>query len=229
MNLEMRLENLRGYWAAWQKGHTPELAYGILAGIGYLRHSEILGEILQNLRKIEIGVRRNLEPILVELGKFMSESALPAKVQALTQSPKDGALQADFYQDRTASELAWQIAKEYVDEEMAKNWEVIGKVRDILDKVDDEILFHRELVESLQKIGGEEPLCYFDPDFFWWLPAERGECYLPSHRRNEYMAMNEENLLSSALKPDFMQHFLTCRQCRELYEMLRGIVPSQSI
>jgi hypothetical protein len=215
MTVALRLQELLSYWSCWRdNANDPEVVYGLLSCIGYLRRSGLQGEELAQLRGIEVAVRKNFAAALGALGKFMAQSNLAQEAKQLLDSPDDEDILLSFYQDRDDAQLAWQVAQEYTDDECPPNYAVIGQIRRLLENIDDLVLFQPSVVENLRRIGTLEPVAYADPDFFWWLPAERGSCYLPSHRRDEYMARYADGTFPASLRRQYDEHLQKCHDCR---------------
>lgn len=222
MTVELRFQQLLSYWSCWRaNADDHQAAYGLLSCIGYLKRSGLLGEELGKLREIEVEVRKNLSATLEALGKFMSQSCLHQEAGRILNAPDDEDALRSFYLDRDNAQLAWQVAQEYTDDECPPNYTVIGQVRKLLDEADDLVLFDADLVQRLRHLGESEPVSYADPDFFWWLPAERGACHLPGHRRDEYMARYVDGCLPSESNILWPRHLMSCQDCRERWQAFK--------
>jgi len=220
---EIIINQLSGFWESWKKDMPRgDIAFGMLSCIGYLRRA---GEGRRKLREIEIEVRHHLETILDAFGAFMEGSTLLELAAKMQENPEDNILNK-FFDERDNSELAWQIAKEYTEEEYPHNWGIIGNIRDFLDKVDDMVLLNKDMVMHLRQIGNLRELiyemAYCDPEFFWWFPHLKKGCYLPHRRRDEYIADSE-------VKADFLRHLLSCPDCQERRKMSKEMIAEQSL
>lgn len=229
MTVELRFQQLLVHRSCWQQdAHDPEAAYGLLSCIGYLRRAGILAEQLAQLRALEVEVRKRWQPTLEALGKFMAQSTLLQQAVQLTATPDDEDMQLSFYQDRDDAQLAWQVAQEYTDDEAPANYPIIGQIRSQLEAVDDIVLFHADVVAGLRRIGELEPVAYADRDLFWWLPCAHGDCHLPAHRRDDYMAQYADGCLPGETKTAWARHLMSCQDCRERWQMLKQDLPAEA-
>jgi hypothetical protein len=173
------------------------------------------------VRSVEIAMRDHVETVVAGVAEFLAGTTLPERSLRL-QDEAESDLVA-FYQDRDDAELAWQLVREYIEEENAGDRDALMRLRRTLDEVDDNVLLEPKLVSGLREIGSLEPLAYFDPDFFWWLPAERGECQLPGPRRDQYLARYVEQKISDAMCSRYQRHLQQCNYCHEQVEIARRV------
>lgn len=241
---KIRLQQLLSCAESWQDEKTPDLAYTLLVTIGWLRRAGIPAASLQSVRQVEINVRRDIVNILNTLDEFMSLSTLPemAKKMVGKKSVAEYFGNGDdqepiftFFLHRDEAELAFSIAKEYKDEERPQNWAIVGKIRRMLDDVDDIILLDKVFVDALLEIGkqDEAEAKYYDPEFFWWLQDRRTKsktCYLPDRCKDEYVAFYvDEMMLQDEMRARFEKHIASCEDCREQVENLVLYMQKQEI
>lgn len=205
---------LQAHRENWERSRTPEMAASVLAGIGHLRLAGLPEERLRDLRKIEIAARRDFEAMLEAWGSRRKSSRLEADAARLLADRRNRELAAEWRREREKWEFAWQTAKEYADEELPKNWRIVGEVRDFLDRADDILLLEPEIVDLARACIEGKPDDACDPDFFWWRPLREGGCYLPGRRRDEYMAWHSEGRMGDRTGL-FLRHLLSCPDCRE--------------
>jgi len=198
---------------AWREWRTPQQGMRVLAEIGRARRAGVDEEQLPRLREVEIAVRRDFENVLGAFAANVEALELPRLANAFAKS--GGAAGVSYYSDvRDDAELALRLAKEYAEDEEPQNWRLIGQIEDRLEEADDVVLLEREMVEKLRALGAGEEARHYDPDFFWWLPGERGDCYLPAHRRDGYLAMHADGEMGEPLKAGYARHLAMCADCR---------------
>ncbi|MBI4215354.1 MAG: hypothetical protein HY602_01360 [Parcubacteria group bacterium] len=225
--LDVQQAHLMGTWESWRENPaSPEDSYFLLAGMGFFRR---LGDSEQNpmrfaLPGMEVFLRSNLKTALEAFGKFMDKSTLPERV---CEGLGDADIVA-FYHDRDAAELALQMAVHCVDQQFhsgfmaVPNFSILGKVRRILDEVDDLILFSPSIIEKMRELGALEPAVRYDADFFWWLPSDRdNRCWLPGRRCWDYISGYMENRLSVRIRDLFQKHLQNCVLCDDLLAMVK--------
>ena len=195
-----------------QRGAAKD-AYAVVVRIARIRRAGCLEEYLPQLREVEIEVRRDFENVLGACGEFVERLELPKLARSFLDS-RDEASLSSFYRQRDDAELALRLVKEYSEDEEPQNWRVVGRMDDLLEEADDVVLLEPEMVEKLRALGAGEEARHYDPDFFWWLPGERGDCYLPAHRRDGYLAMHADGEMGEPLKAGYARHLAMCADCR---------------
>lgn len=189
-------------------------AYAAVVRIARIRRVGIDEKFLPDLRMVELRVTEVLPRVLNACLDFVNTTNLPA-IAAKALAREDGAIE-ELFEERDDLELAISLLRDYIDQEEPLNYTVVADLRKIADMVDEAILFDAELVEQLREIGACESAKYHDGDFFWWLPGERDECYLPKLAREDYLARMVYGTLGNGLTW-FIEHVRDCAWCQENY------------
>ena len=223
MSILIRFKVFLFIFEEWKEKACPENSFSLLACIGFFNRIN-KGLLSSKIEEIEKKILKELENTINLVFEFFNESTLLVRAKNLSANNIDKLL--DFYVDRDEAQLVWDTISKYSNKVEITNFSCMNYMQDILDLVDNEILFNKELVKKLREIGRLEPVCTYDKDFFWWLPQGHkreslGRCYLPRHRQEQYLASFYDRALQEPLLSKYEEHFKTCEDCQEQFEMLK--------
>jgi hypothetical protein len=235
MNLQKKLQQLEQIYEKWQKNpQDGDLYRQNLALLAYLLRAGIGEDPLKQIRSIEVKLKRSLEALMEGWAKavqnlpFQTPFQTPLQaLQVLRSSQNQYELLKKFFQWRDEAELSWAKAKEYAEEEQSSQGKWISEVRHFLNKIDDFLFFDKELFFAFKEIAAQELAKYFDRDFFWWFSPVSERCFLPSHRRDEYLTQHLNNTLSHDLHTGFTTHLQKCNDCRQDIQTLSDTLTSE--
>ena len=227
MMKEMKFTELRHYVASWECGQkSPEVAYGILMCIGYLRREWLEKDEIAALRKVELMARKDMANFVTHYETFMQGALLHKYAKALDKELDEDSVD-QFLQLRDESQMVFEILQEYVEEENYPT-RVLPKVRDYhLIQVDSEVLWDKSKVKAIQGLVIYSPTPpALDTEIFWWWSKSAYEdgCWLPGYFRDRHIAASIDKVLEEPQKLSLQYHLQGCPDCQTQYEMTLAIV-----
>lgn len=219
---EIKFNELRFYVASWEENKkSPEVSYGLLMCIGYLRRESLNKEELYLLREVECMVKNSLSSLAEGYKVFMQHSYLKEYAKDLLKEREEDSI-TQFFQLRDESQIAFEIFEEYSEE---KNFPspILKEIRHFLVEVDHLVIWDKRLVHCIQgQFFSEEAPVGIDKEFYWWwnYQEKNTSCWVPEYLKDSWISASIDNVLELAQEELLHQHLDICEECSKHYQYL---------